>query len=144
MNARDYSDFHQNSLGLKPRPRRTALQVARLHVEECGLYGLRIVRVESREAITPRPSRLDPGVRLSSHPAPDNLGCSCGCNRGRIRESPSGYLVSSLSGYRQCDGGEPVLPQGRGSHSVHKYGFVCVRSWLSYCHRVCYFAYSNR
>jgi hypothetical protein len=29
--------------------------------------------VESREDIIPRPSQLDPGVRLSSHPAPDVL-----------------------------------------------------------------------
>ena len=30
--------------------------------------------VESREAITPRPSHLDPDVPVSVHPAPDNLG----------------------------------------------------------------------
>ncbi|AFW96679.1 hypothetical protein ANA_C20226 [Anabaena sp. 90] len=29
--------------------------------------------VESREDIIPRPSQLDPGVRLSPHPAPDVL-----------------------------------------------------------------------
>ena len=31
------------------------------------------LRVGSREAITPRPSLLDPDVRLSPHPAPDVL-----------------------------------------------------------------------
>jgi hypothetical protein len=36
--------------------------------------------LESREAITPRPSLLEPDVRVSVHPAPDVLSfrfCSC-------------------------------------------------------------------
>ena len=66
--------------------------------------------IESRAGITQRPSPLDPDVPVSVHPAPDNLDCSCGCNRGKIRESHSGSSVSNLRGCRRCDAGVHVLP----------------------------------
>ena len=45
-------------------------------------------QVESRGAITLRPSLLDLYVRLSVHTAPETLSfdfCSCGCSRDKIR-----------------------------------------------------------
>ena len=68
--------------------------------------------VESREAIMPRPSLLDPDVPISVHPAPDVLGfrvCSCGCNRGKIREPLEGYFYSNYYGCHQHDGDVPSL-----------------------------------
>jgi len=50
--------------------------------------------VESRRDIIPCPSLLDPGVRLSPHPAPDVLSfrfCSCVCNRGSFHEWLEGF-----------------------------------------------------
>jgi hypothetical protein len=51
--------------------------------------------VGSRGDIIPRPSQLDPDVRVSLHPAPDVLKlsfCSCERNRGNFREQ-SGFLI---------------------------------------------------
>ena len=68
--------------------------------------------VESREAIMPRPSLLDPDVPISVHPAPDVLSfriCSCGCNRGKIREPLEGCFSSNYYGCHQHDGDVPSL-----------------------------------
>jgi hypothetical protein len=58
----------------------------------------------------PRPSQLDPDVRLSMHPAPDVLSrgfCSCGGSRGSFREWLEGYFSSSYYGCHLHDGGVP-------------------------------------
>ncbi|WP_236721401.1 HPP family protein [Trichormus sp. NMC-1] len=55
--------------------------------------------VESREDIAPRPSQLNLGVRLSSHPASDVLSfgaCSCVCNRGSFHEWLEGFYFSNF------------------------------------------------
>ena len=57
-----------------------------------------LILVESREAITPRPSQLDPDVQVSPHLAPDVLTlrfCSCGGTYDSFREQLKGYFSSS-------------------------------------------------
>lgn len=69
-----------------------------------------IYRVESREAIMPRPSPLDPYVRLSPHTAPDVLTfrfCSCGYNRDSFREGLEGCFFSNWSGCHHDDANVP-------------------------------------
>ena len=54
----------------------------------------RVTLVESRAGIIPRPSLLNLGVRLSSHPASDVLSfrfCSCEYNRGSFRVWLEGF-----------------------------------------------------
>jgi hypothetical protein len=66
--------------------------------------------VESREDIIPRPSQLDPGVRLSPHPAPDVLSfrfCSCGYNRGSFHELLEGFWVYHSYGFHLYDASVP-------------------------------------
>ena len=46
----------------------------------------------------PRPSQLDPYVRLSPHTAPDILSfriCSCECNRDKTHVSRQDFLASN-------------------------------------------------
>lgn len=67
--------------------------------------------VESRAGIIPRPSLLDPSVRLSPHSAPDSIRlclCSCVCNRGMTHVEPPDYLVSSCGDFRPYGAGEPA------------------------------------
>jgi hypothetical protein len=57
----------------------------------------------------PRPSQLDPCVRLSPHTAPDILSfrfCSCGCNGGRIHVLLQGFPASNFDDFclRGVDG----------------------------------------
>jgi hypothetical protein len=79
-----------------PVPDISVVLRSRLPEEDGPLNGapdwlIEIRSIESREGITPRPSQLDPGVRLSPHPAPDNLiaHAPCGYSRGSFHESPS-------------------------------------------------------
>ena len=70
-------------------------------------------RVESRGDIIPRPSHLDPSVRLSPHSAPDVLSfrfCSCGLSHGSFRGWLEGFQSSSFCGYHLCDVNAPFHP----------------------------------
>lgn len=67
-----------------------------------GRIEIRQYWVESRGAITLRPSLLDPDVIVSSHPAPDVLSlsfCSCGGSRDSFHGWLGGFLSSSYCGY---------------------------------------------
>ncbi len=64
--------------------------------------------VESREAITLRPSLLDLGVPLSMHLAPETLSfcfCSCECNHGRTHVLLQGCHDSSYRDFHLHDVG---------------------------------------
>ncbi len=60
--------------------------------------------VESREAITLRPSLLNPYVRLSVHTASETLRvsfCSCVSNRGRTHVLLQGFPASNCDDFHQ-------------------------------------------
>jgi hypothetical protein len=68
--------------------------------------------VGSRGDIIPRPSQLDPDVRVSLHPAPDVLKlsfCSCERNRGNFREQLEGCFFSNCYGFHLHDEDVPSL-----------------------------------
>ena len=86
--------------------------------------------VESRGDIIPRPSRLDLGVRVSPHPAPDVLGLrlySCGDNRGSFREPLEDYLFSNYYGNHLHDADVPFHRLAFLDHISHIYGFAVLK-----------------
>ena len=76
----------------------------------------------------PRASLLEPCLQLSLHTAPDILRvytlCSCGYNRGRIREWQLDFLISSCCDSHQCGVGVLVLHLYTLIHTFHTHGFA--------------------
>lgn len=106
-----------------------------------------LARVESREAIMPRPSLLDLDMRLSVHPAPDVLSfrfCSCDGVWGNSGEQLEDCFSSSCYDFHLR--GVVVLSRHWSTliHSIRMYGFAVSRQKRFHLHRVCCYVHSSR
>jgi hypothetical protein len=84
--------------------------------------------VESSGAIKPRPSQLDPNVRVSLHSAPDYIKLfqlfPCGYSRDKIHAALLDSFVSSCYDCHRYDVDELFHQFETLIHSVHIYSFV--------------------
>lgn len=78
----------------------------------------------------PRPSVLDPCVKLRFTRLPIQLGCtfcSCGRNHGMTHVEPPDYCFSSCGNFHLYGAGEPAPRMSSLSHIWHMNGFVFLK-----------------